>query len=175
MQAEPLKENSDTPGDLRSDIAQCPFMNGQMDQAKTDDPRLSEPQCPFSAASPGVVKVGRTGAPRVPKIKTTPFIGPFKEFTGDVMPFLNEQRKIYGDAFRFPIFGLDQTILAGDDAIALLEHDELLTTKDKMDTLVKAVGSRLPGTFDGPYHKHYKRIQTSWLNRKLECEQLIML
>jgi len=164
MPAEQLKENAS--------VAQCPFTGKSgASEAPANDPRLSEPQCPFSAASPGAVKVGKTDAPRVPKIKTTPFIGPFKEFTGDVMPFLNEQRKIYGDAFRFPIFGLEQTILAGDDAIALLEHDELLTTKDKMDTLVQAVGSRLPGTFDGPYHKHYKRMQTAWLNRKLERER----
>ncbi len=157
-----------------SSIGQCPFTGAASAEPVIDprlsDPRLSEPKCPFSEASPGTVKVGKTDAPRVPKIKCIPFVGPLKEFTGDVMPFLNEQRKQYGDAFRFPIMGQDMTILAGDDAIALLEHDELLTTKDKMETLVKAVGSRLPGTFDGPFHKHYKRIQTAWLNRKLERE-----
>lgn len=147
----------------------CPF-TGAAKAGVTVDPRLSDPQCPFSEASPGTVKVGKTDAPRVPKIKCIPFIGPLKEFTGNVMPFLNEQRKIYGDAFRFPIMGQEITVLAGDDAIALLEHDELLTTKDKMETLVKAVGSKLPATFDGPYHKHYKRMQTAWLNRKLERE-----
>lgn len=166
MHAEPLKD---------AGAGKCPF-TGAASAAPAADPRLSEPQCPFSEASPGTVKVGRTDAPRVPKIKCIPFVGPVREFTGDVMPFLNEQRKLYGEAFRFPIMGQEMTILAGDDAIALLEHDELLTTKDKMETLVKAVGSRLPGTFDGPFHKHYKRIQTAWLNRKLEreCRPLVI-
>lgn len=145
----------------------CPA-GGAASMKAASDPRLSEPRCPFAEATPGTVKVGRTDAPRPPRIKAMPFVGPFKEFTGDVMPFLNEQRRKYGEAFRFPIMGQEMTILAGPDAIALLEHDELLTTKDKMDTLVKAVGSKLPATFDGPYHKHYKRMQTSWLNRKLE-------
>lgn len=133
---------------------------------------LSEPKCPFTAVAPGTVRVGKSNkAPRVPRIKTMPFIGPVKHFTGDCMPWLNQMRSEYGEAFRFPIMGQEITALVGDDAIALLEHDELLTTKDKMDTLVKAVGSKLPGTFDGPYHKHYKRIQTAWLNRKLERER----
>lgn len=166
MQAEPLQEAADN----SAGAGKCPF-TGNAGAEPVSDPRLSEPKCPFSAVSPGVVKVGNTNAARVPKIKCMPFVGPIKEFTGDVMPFLNEQRKIYGEAFRFPIMGQEITILAGDDAIALLEHDELLTTKDKMDVLVQAVGSKLPGTFDGPYHKHYKRMQTAWLNRKLERER----
>jgi cytochrome P450 len=132
---------------------------------------LSEPKCPFSAASPGSIKVGVGEGKRVPKIKCLPFIGPVKRFSGDVMPFLNETRKQYGEAFRFPIMGNELTVLCGDDAIALLEHDELLGTTKSMEVLMKAVKSNLPGTFDGPNHKHYRKIHSTWLNRRLEAER----
>jgi len=39
-------------------------------------------------------------------IKALPFIGPVKQFTGDVLPFPNETRKTYGDAFRMRIIGI---------------------------------------------------------------------
>lgn len=132
---------------------------------------LAEPKCPFSAASPGSIKVGAGSGKRPPRIKCLPFIGPIRRFTGDVLPFLNETRKQYGEAFRMPIMGNELTILCGDDAIALLEHDELLSTTKSMEVLMKAVKSQLPGTFDGPNHKYYRRIHSNFLNRGLERER----
>jgi len=133
--------------------------------------QLSEPKCPFSDASPGSIRVGSGSGKRPPMIKAFPFIGPIKQFTGDVLPFLNETRKQYGEAFRLRLMGNELTILCGNDAIALLEHDELLSTTKSMEVLMKAVKSRLPGTFDGPQHKLYRKIHSNFLNRDLERER----
>lgn len=132
---------------------------------------LSEPKCPFSDASPGSIKVGAGSGKRPPRIRCLPFIGPIKPFTGDVMPFLNATRKEYGEAFRFPIMGHELTILCGDDALALLEHDELLSTTRSMEVLARAVKSKLTYTFDGPNHKYYRKIHSGWLNRQLEKQR----
>ncbi|MCB1615526.1 MAG: cytochrome P450 [Pseudomonadales bacterium] len=137
----------------------------------TAESGLSEPKCPFSDASPGSIKVGSGSGKRPPRIKCLPFVGPIKPFTGDVMPFLNETRKAYGEAFRFPIMGNELTILCGDDALALLEHDELLSTTRSMEVLARAVKSKLTYTFDGPNHKYYRKIHSGWLNRQLEKER----
>jgi len=164
MQAEQLKETSETGG--------CPMGNSAgLSDPNLSEPHLSEPKCPFTAASPGSIKVGTGSGKRPPKIKCLPFVGPIKQFTGDVMPFLNETRKEYGEAFRFPVMGNELTFLCGDDALALLEHDELLSTTKSMEVLMRAVKSNLPGTFDGPNHKYYRKIHSSWLNRQLEKER----
>jgi cytochrome P450 len=52
-----------------------------------------------------------------------------------------------------------------------LESDELLSTTDSMEVLMKAVKSRLPGTFAGPNHKFYRNIHGRFLNRGLERER----
>jgi len=63
------------------------------------------------------------------------------------------------------------TCLCGDDAIALLENNELLCTTRSMDALVKAVKSRLPATFDGPQHRLYRKIHSQYLNMGLERDR----
>lgn len=131
----------------------------------------SASQCPFHAATSGRIKRGAGSGQRAPMIKAFPFIGPVRQFTGDVLPFLTETRKQYGDAFRLRIFGIEMTCLSGDDAIALLENDELLGTTRSMEVLMRAVKSRLPGTFDGPQHKTYRKIHSSFLNRGLERDR----
>lgn len=128
-------------------------------------------QCPFHAATAGRVHRGAGSGKRPPMIKAMPFIGPVKQFTGDVIPFLNGLRKQYGEAFRMRIVGYEMTCLCGDDAIALLENDDLLGTTKSMEVLVKAVKSRLPATFDGPQHKFYRKIHTQYLNRGLERDR----
>lgn len=142
-----------------------------MSESSAIQASLSEPRCPFSDAKPGSILVGTGSGKRPPMIKALPFIGPIRQFTGDVLPFLNETRKKYGDAFRLRVMGNEMTILCGDDAIALLEHDELLATTKSMEVLMKAVKSRLPGTFDGPQHKLYRKIHSNFLNRDLERER----
>jgi cytochrome P450 len=104
-------------------------------------------------------------------VKALPIIGPVRQFTGDVLPFLEETRKIYGDAFRLRMFGLEMTCLSGRDAIALLETDEVLCTTRSMNVLMRAVNSRLPGTFDGPQHQLYRKMHHRYLNRALEREK----
>ncbi len=131
----------------------------------------SEGQCPFTGATPGSIEFGAGSGQRPPMIKALPLIGPIKKFSGDVMPFLNETRKTYGNAFRMRIMGIEMTCIGGNDAIALLENDDLLCTSKSMEVLMKAVKSRLPGTFDGPQHKLYRKIHSNFLNRGLERER----
>ncbi|MGB1581615.1 MAG: hypothetical protein ACPHER_08920, partial [Nevskiales bacterium] len=114
--------------------------------------------CPYSGQAGGKIEPGMGKGKRPPLIKSLPIIGPVRQFTGDVMPFLKATRKTYGDAFRMRMLGIELTCLCGPDAIALLESDELLSTTDSMEVLMKAVKSRLPGTFDGPNHKFYRKI-----------------
>lgn len=129
-----------------------------------------EKQCPFHGSHPGAATPVGTGK-RPPMIKALPWIGPIRQFTGDVLPFLEKTRRSYGDAFRMRIFGIEMTCLCGHDAIALLENDDLLCTTKSMEVLMKAVKSRLPGTFDGPQHKLYRKIHSNFLNRGLERER----
>lgn len=136
-----------------------------------DSQGLGEPKCPFSDASPGSIRVGTGSGKRPPMIKALPFIGPIREFTGDVLPFLEKTRKEYGEAFRLRVMGNEMTILCGDDAIALLEHDELLDTTKSMEVLARAVNSKLTFTFAGPNHKYYRKIHSGWLNRQLEKQR----
>ena len=67
--------------------------------------------------------------------------------------------------------GLEMTCLCGHDAIALLESDEILSTTKSMSVLMRAVNSRLPGTFDGPQHQLYRKMHHRYLNRALEREK----
>lgn len=127
---------------------------------------LSESQCPFSVSSN--VRLGAGSGKRAPLINSIPFIGPVREFTGDVVPFLVQTRKEYGDIFRMRLFGAELTCLCGPDAIALMENDDVLCTTKSMKVLKKAMGSRLPMTFDGPQHKVYRKAHSSFLNRRLE-------
>jgi cytochrome P450 len=145
------------------------FGRETMQAEKSHESRAS--QCPFQAATASIVKTGSGSGGRPPMIKAWPFIGPVRQFTGDVLSFLNETRKTYGDAFRMRIFGIEMTCLCGPDAIALLENDELLCTTRSMEALMKAVKSRLPGTFDGPQHKFFRKIHSNFLNRGLERER----
>jgi cytochrome P450 len=105
---------------------------------------------------------------RPPLVKATPLIGPVRQFTGDVLPFLAETRKSYGDAFRMRMFGIEMTCLCGDEAISLLENDDILCTSESMEVLDKELNSRLPSTFDGPAHKSLRRVHISFLGRNLE-------
>lgn len=125
-------------------------------------------QCPVTAAQFEAVTLGAGDGKRAPLIKATPFLGPIKQFTGDVLPFLTETRKTYGDAFRMRLAGSEMTCLSGPEAVALLDNDELLCTTKSMEVLMRAVNSRLPGTFDGPQHKQYRKIHTQYLSRTLE-------
>ena len=127
-----------------------------------------ESRCPFNQAAFSSVKMGAGAGTRPPLIKSTPFIGPIKQFTGDVLPFLAETRKTYGDVFRMRMLGLELICICGSDAIGLLENDDILCTTKSMKVLQKAVKSRLPMTFDGPQHKVYRKAHSNFLNRKLE-------
>ncbi len=128
-------------------------------------------QCPHAGNPTSQFETGAGQGKRPPLIKATPLIGPLRQFTGDVLSFLNTTRNSYGDAFRFRILGMEMTCLCGQEAIDLLETDELLSTTDSMEVLMKAVNSRLPGTFDGPNHKFYRNIHSRFLNRGLERER----
>ena len=134
------------------------------------EPMTATETCPFHSAN-GPTEApdhaGRRGQ-RPPRIKALPIIGPLRQFTGDVLPFLTETRKTYGDAFRFRILGLELTCIGGRDAIALLETDELLSTTKSMGVLQRALKSRLPMTFDGPQHDTYRKVHMRFLNRSLE-------
>jgi cytochrome P450 len=131
----------------------------------------SESQCPFQGATSDSVKINAGKGECPPMIKALPFIGPVRQFTGDVLPFLAETRKTYGDAFRMRIFGIEMTCLCGPEALALMENDELLCTTKGMQVLEKITKSTLTRTFDGPHHKMYRKIHTQYLNRSLEREK----
>ncbi len=135
-------------------------------QAEQTNPS-SESQCPFTNAKKVITGTGNGKRP--PLVKAPPFIGPIKQFTGDVLPFLHETRKTYGDAFRMRMFGHEMTCLCGHDAIALLQEDGVLTTGQSMNVLDKEMNSCLPGAFNGPEHKMYRKIHTQYLNRTLSA------
>ena len=88
---------------------------------------------------------------RPPKIRSVPFFGPVRQFTGDVLPFLTETRKQYGDAFRFRIFGIEltcaairrasQITLAGDEEVE--ENDGKVVSTAAKQILTKKVEYRL--------------------------------
>lgn len=121
--------------------------------------------CPYHE---GADKFAARSGKRPPVIKSLPVIGPVKQFTGDVVPFINETRKKYGNAFRLRMLGYEMTCLSGPDAISLLATDEYLNTTKSMIVMSKAVGSRLPMCFDGPQHGMYRKMHSGFLNRGLE-------
>lgn len=137
----------------------------------TQTSETQEAQCPFSGIDPSKLALGAGSGKRPPLVKSVPFIGPVRQFTGDVVRFLTDTRKSYGDVFRIRIVGINMTVLTGNDAIALLENDSLLSTTDSMEVLMKAVKSRLPGTFDGPQHRSFRKLHSRFLNRGLERER----
>jgi cytochrome P450 len=104
-------------------------------------------------------------------VKALPFIGPVREFTGDVLAFLTKSRAAYGEAFRIRMFGIEMTCLCGSDAIALLEDNTYLRTGKSMHVLDEALQSRLPSTFDGPQHSMFRKIHFQFLNRRLESQR----
>ena len=104
-------------------------------------------------------------------ITATPLLGPVRRFMSDVLPFLHETRRVYGDAFRMRVLGVEMTCLCGPDALALMEDDDLLCTTKAMRVLERITGSTLTRTFDGPHHKMYRNIHTRYLNRSLESEK----
>ena len=108
---------------------------------------------------------------RPPLVKALPIVGSFRQFTGDVLPFITETRATYGDAFRLRMFGIEMTCLCGAQAIALLEDNTCLRTGKSMEVLGKALQSRLPSTFDGPQHKMFRKIHSQFLNRRLESNR----
>ncbi len=128
-----------------------------------------EGQCPVHVSRP--VTPGALSGKRPPLVKALPFIGPVRQFTGDVLPFLEKNRKEYGEAFRLRMFGLEMTCICGPDAIAMLDSDDILCTTRSMEVLMRAVKSRLPGTFDGPQHQLYRKMHHRYLNRALEREK----
>lgn len=119
----------------------------------------------------GLEKQNSINKPRPPLVKALPIIGSFRQFTGDVLPFITETRATYGEAFRLRMFGIEMTCLCGQDAIALLEDNTYLRTGKSMHVLDKALQSRLPSTFDGPQHKMFRKVHFQFLNRRLEANR----
>ena len=116
-------------------------------------------------------KHGAIAQCRPPLVKALPIIGSFRQFTGDVLPFIAQTRADYGDAFRLRMFGIEMTCLCGTEAIALLEDNTVLRTGRSMQVLGRALQSRLPQTFDGPQHKTFRKIHSQFLNRRLESNR----
>jgi cytochrome P450 len=108
---------------------------------------------------------------RPPLVKSLPLIGPVREFLGDVHPYLNEQRRIHGDAFRLRVVGREMTCLCGDDAIALLDRGSVLRTGESMHVLDSELQSCLPSTFDGPQHRMFRRAHLDFLTANLESKR----
>lgn len=108
---------------------------------------------------------------RPPLVKSLPFIGPVREFSGDTLRYLQQTRTTYGDAFRVRMFGIEMTCLCGPEAIALLEEGSPLRTGKSMHVLDKELQSRLPSMFDGPQHKAFRRLHSQFLNRGLETSR----
>lgn len=119
----------------------------------------------------GLEKENSINKPRPPLVKASPIIGSFRQFTGDVLPFITETRATYGEAFRLRMFGIEMTCLCGQDAIALLEDNTYLRTGKSMHVLDEALQSRLPSTFDGPQHKTFRKVHFQFLNRRLEANR----
>lgn len=108
---------------------------------------------------------------RPPLVKSTPLIGPVRQFLGDVHPYLARTRSTYGDAFRLRVVGREMTCLCGDDAIALLERGSVLSTGESMHVLDRELESCLPSTFDGPQHKMFRKAHLDFLTASLEAKR----
>ncbi|MEM7135466.1 MAG: cytochrome P450 [Myxococcota bacterium] len=108
---------------------------------------------------------------RPPLVKSVPFIGPVRQFLGDVLPFLLESRATYGDAFRLRMFNLEMTCLCGPEAIELLEAGSCLRTSKSMHVLDGELGSCLPSTFDGPQHRMFRKAHLEFMTASLEAKR----
>ena len=108
-----------------------------------------------------------------PLVKSVPFIGPVRQFLGDVLPFLMESRATYGDAFRLRMFNLEMTCLCGPEAIELLEAGSCLRTSKSMHVLDGELGSCLPSTFDGPQHRMFRKAHLEFLTASLESKRRV--
>ncbi|MGB5695666.1 MAG: cytochrome P450 [Polyangiales bacterium] len=108
---------------------------------------------------------------RPPLVKSVPFIGPVRQFLGDVLPFLMESRATYGDAFRLRMFNLEMTCLCGPEAIDLLEAGSCLRTSKSMHVLDGELGSCLPSTFDGPQHRMFRKAHLEFMTASLESKR----
>jgi len=108
---------------------------------------------------------------RPPLVKSVPFIGPVRQFLGDVLPFLMESRVTYGDAFRLRMFNLEMTCLCGSEAIDLLEAGSCLRTSKSMHVLDGELGSCLPSTFDGPQHRMFRKAHLEFMTASLESKR----
>jgi cytochrome P450 len=109
--------------------------------------------------------------PRPPLVKSTPIVGPVRQFLGDVHPFLAKTRATYGDAFRLRMFHLEMTCLCGDEAIELLEAGGGLSTGESMHVLDAELHSCLPSTFDGPQHKMFRKAHVEFMTASLETSR----
>jgi cytochrome P450 len=110
---------------------------------------------------------------RPPLVKSVPFIGPVRQFLGDVLPFLMESRAAYGDAFRLRMFNLEMTCLLGPEAIDLLEAGSCLRVSKSMHVLDGELGSCLPSTFDGPQHRMFRKAHLEFLTASLESKRRV--
>ena len=111
--------------------------------------------------------------PRPPLVKAAPVVGPVRPFTGDVLPFLTETRRTYGDAFRLRMFNLELTCLMGQDAIALLQGDTGLRTSNSLHVLDGEMGSRLPSMIDGPNRQLIRKSHHQFMNHSLESTRRV--
>ncbi len=110
---------------------------------------------------------------RPPIVKSFPFIGPLRQFLGDVLPFLMESRSIYGDAFRLRMLNNEMTCLFGPEAIDLLEAGSCLRTSKSMHVLDAELGSCLPSTFDGPQHRMFRKAHLEFMTASLEAKRRV--
>jgi len=108
---------------------------------------------------------------RPPLVKSVPFIGPVRQFLGDVLPFLMENRATYGDAFRLRMFNLEMTCLCGPEAIDLLEAGSCLRVSKSMHVLDGELNSCLPSTFDGPQHRMFRKAHLEFMTASLESKR----
>jgi cytochrome P450 len=110
---------------------------------------------------------------RPPLVRSTPFVGPLRQFLGDVLPFLSETRANYGDAFRLRMLNVEMTCLFGQEAIDLLEAGSCLRTSKSMHVLDAELHSCLPSTFDGPQHRMFRKAHLEFMNASLESKRRV--
>ena len=110
---------------------------------------------------------------RPPLVRSLPFVGPVRQFLGDVLPFLTETRATYGDAFRLRMLNLEMTCLFGQEAIELLEAGSCLRTSKSMHVLDRELHSCLPSTFDGPQHRMFRKAHLEFMTASLESKRRV--
>ena len=110
---------------------------------------------------------------RPPLVRSLPFVGPLRQFVGDVLPYLAETRATYGDAFRLRMLNIEMTCLFGPEAIDLLEGGSCLRTSKSMHVLDAELDSCLPSTFDGPQHQMFRKAHLEFMNASLESKRRV--